>query len=517
MTPRSTEAKHGSARRRRHPRGRVVDRIHGLAMGNKYMRLAGVFRYFWGWLAMARGGAVGGIAQRPFVAQSVAQGKDTVCEVKNQFVNTHLLICVGSLITTGKDRCMARRSGPSDRVVARIRRTKNQGPHAGTKAGDGWSRSPADELLLEMVTRLGVMTISQAHRYIYPRVSFDTARKRVGWMTEAGLLKKIDTLTWAGIIVYPTRNGRRAIFDEDSPLLAMETPADSTMVHRLMVTEEALKLVARGVQIITEREARLYEMGMTPEKIEDRDYFLADKGVRCSVNNSRGVVPTRQGTDYGIVDRFLIVPTPGAESQYRIPDLFEVTPEGELRAVEIEITQKRPARFKGILAAYREACVWHNPVPLGVEKTMREAGPLFRQLAGVRWVASTPVTVMLRGRPRGANPVHGQDEVGMVRALWSETVHTHLFYAKSNTWNLDKKVWPVSVTPLDVSHDPGLEYAVHQMLLPSSFQVSMREWQQWRKIWEKDVEGDDNPVKFLTWLRAPSNRAKVLREGRGKR
>lgn len=399
----------------------------------------------------------------------------------------------------------------SNRVAARLRRQKNQGSDAGKKVGDGWVRTPADELLLEMITRLGVMTVSQAHRYIYPTLKPETVRKRISMMEQAGLVKKIDTLAWAGVVVYPTVAGRRAVLEEDSPLLAMEPPSESTMLHRLLVTEEALKLVAQNIEIITEREARLYEMGMTPEKIEDRDVFLASKGVRRSVDGSRGVVPTHQNTEHGTVERYLIVPTPGAESQYRIPDLFEVTKNGELRAIEIEITPKRPARFRAILAAYREACVGHNPVPHGVKKTLKETGPKLRQLAGVRWIATDPVMAMLRGYPGGINPFSGKEDIGMVRPLWNSQIDTHLFFSHPSTWNLDRKAYPLSTAPLDVSHDPGLEYALHQAVLPANFRSTIREWRKWRKVWQQETANDADPVGFTHWIRKPGQLKKLQR------
>lgn len=352
------------------------------------------------------------------------------------------------------------------------------------------------------VTRLGVMTISQAHRYIYD-LAPETVRKRIGKMADAGLLNRVDTLAWAGVIIWPTRAGRQAILDEESPLLSMEPPSESTMLHRLLVAEEALKIMAAGVEVITEREARLYEIGSTPDTIEDRDMFLAGKGVRRSVNGSRGVVPTQEGTQHGVVDRYLILPTPGAESTYRIPDLFEVTRHGELRAIEVELSPKRPARLRGILAGYREACSGHHPAPRGAGKTIPEVGVLRRQFAGVRWVATEPVLTMLRGPEGGVNRFTGKEDIGLVRPLWDATPSTHLLFAHPGSWAMEKVAWPLSVAPLDLSHDPGLEYALCQTVLPSRFRSTISQWRTWRKIWAKEVQEDENPVPFPLWLRAP--------------
>lgn len=391
----------------------------------------------------------------------------------------------------------------SEAIIAKHRRWNKQGLTAGTKTGDGWRRSHHDEIFLDAVTRLGAITLSQACRYIYPQ-AYETVRKRLAKMVDAGLLNRVDTLMWAGSIFYPTRAGREAIVvREESPLLSMEPPAESTMLHRLLVAEEALRLLAEGKTIITEREARLYEMGSSHDSIDERNLFLAQQGVRGSVRNSPGVVPTQQGTRYGTVDRYLLVPTPMAESKYRIPDLFEVLDTGELRAIEVELTLKRPARLRGILSGYKDACRAHQPEPRGSTRSLKEIGPLYRQFAGVQWVATQPVIDMLRGPAGGVNPISGKQDIGLVRPLWDRGLNTHMFYQQRGTWMLDRPGWPVSVRLLDVSHDPGLEYALHQMVLPPQYRAPLRQWRIWREVWEEEVAGDDHPVSFPQWIRLP--------------
>lgn len=393
---------------------------------------------------------------------------------------------------------------PSYSAVARRRRRASVGVFSGTNSGDGWRRLAEDEKVLEAATLLGVISLRQAHRYIYD-LTFTSTRKRLARMVDVGLLVRLDNLNWAGAIYYPTRAGRKAILEEDSPLLALEPPAESTMLHRLIVAEEALKLLSAGKTIITEREARLYEMGTTPENIEDRDYFLERKGVKRSINNSPGVVPTKQSTNYGVVDRYLLVPTRGGESHYRIPDLFEVTDTGELRAIEVELTPKRPARLRGILKGYRDACLAHNQEPRGTSRTLKEVGPVFRQLAGVKWVGTEPVINMIRGPEGEVNSFSGKKDIGIVRPLWESSLNTHLFYASPSSWPMVREAWPVSVNVLDLSYDPGLEYALEQMTMPVNLRHSFNQWAKWRKIWMKEMDGDKETIPFTKWIRLPGN------------
>lgn len=395
-------------------------------------------------------------------------------------------------------------------AVARRRRRRNRGPSAGLHFRDGWTRSADDQRLLEWITRLGVMSVRQAGRYVYPTIKEQAVRKRVGRMIDAGLLKRIDTLPWAGVIIWPTAQGRAAAFPPDSPLRAMEAPADSTMLHRLLVVEEALKRLAAGVPIITEREARLYEMGSAVATTEDRDYFLQELGVVRSVDGSAGVVPSVDTTEGEAVERWLTLPTPGGESAFRIPDLIEVTKRGELRAIEVEAASKRPHRMRAILSGYRDTCLGHQPAPRNAGWTLKQAGPLRRQFQGVHWVSTEAVMTMLRGYDSGINPFSGQPDNGMVRSVWAESPNTHLFYEDEHAQALTARGWPLTAELLDLRHDPGLEYALHQRTLPVAYRTSLSSWARWRRVWEADVEGDADPVGFTHWLRGPGNLARCV-------
>lgn len=395
-------------------------------------------------------------------------------------------------------------------AVARRRRRRNKGPSAGLHYRDGWTRSADDQRLLEWITRLGVMSVRQAGRYVYPTIKEQAVRKRVGRMIDAGLLKRIDTLPWAGVIIWPTAQGRAAAVPADSPLRAMEAPADSTMLHRLLVAEEALKRLVAGVSIITEREARLYEVGSAVTLTEERDFFLQELGVVRSVDGSAGVVPSVDTADGGTVERWLTLLTPEGDTAFRIPDLIEVTKRGELRAIEVESASKRPWRMRAILSGYRDACLGHQPAPKNAGWTLRQAGPLRRQFQGVHWVSTESVMTMLRGYESGINPFSGQADHGMVRSVWDGSPTTHLFYEDEHTQSLTVKGWPLTAELLDLRHDPGLEYALHQRTLPVTYRTSLSSWARWRRLWESDVAGDTDPVEFTHWLRAPGNLARCV-------
>lgn len=395
-------------------------------------------------------------------------------------------------------------NAPSRHVEAHHRRSTNQTANAGTRHGDGWRRNHYDQLLLESATRLGALSIRQAARHIYPHLAYSTVRRRIGMMIQAGLLERIDTVPWAGVVVFPTALGRRAgVTDEHSPLRKPEPPADSTMLHRLLATEYALTYIAQGFNIITEREARMFETGAAILEPDDRDQFLHDRGVVRSDGVSRGVVPSPDEVGNMRVERWLTLPMKDASTHVRIPDFLVVTKHGELRSIEVEPTMKSNSRARGILTGYRDHCLQHNPVPHGIEQSLKEAGAKRGQFTSVQWIVSEAVDQQFRGHPSGTNPITGKPDKGLVREVWDSNPHTRLFFRDENTWGLHHGGWPISVSSLDVSFDEGMEYALSQRNLPSAYRTSMASWKVWRTLWNKDMAGEDNPVPFTQWLRAP--------------
>ena len=59
-------------------------------------------------------------------------------------------------------------------VVSKRRRRRSAGSDSGKKNGDGWRRTTADQILLNMSTRLGAISQRQAVKYVY-----DTTEKNV--------------------------------------------------------------------------------------------------------------------------------------------------------------------------------------------------------------------------------------------------------------------------------------------------------------------------------------------------
>jgi len=397
---------------------------------------------------------------------------------------------------------------PTEDFLGRMKRTSSasstRAEYSGLHYNDGWRRNSDDQLLLESVTRLGAMSMRQAHRYIYPTCSWRTVRKRINYMVQAGLLARMDSVLWAGVIIYPTPAGRRAgILDENSPLRAMEPPAESSMMHRLLAAEYALTYIAAGATIITEREARAFENGDAILNTEARDQFLYERGVVRGGNGERGVNPSADVVGNKQVERWLTLPLKDGHTNVRIPDFLVVTKRGELRAVEVEPTPKAPSRARSILTGYREHCLQHNPVPRGADYTLKTAGAHYGQFQSVQWIVSDAVDTQMRGHSSGFNPITGKPDKGLVREVWDASSSTHLFFHNESSWSLDNPNWPVSVMPLDVSEDAGLEYAVAQRNLPATYRTSMVSWRVWRELWHKDMTGEEEPVPFTQWIRFP--------------
>lgn len=361
-------------------------------------------------------------------------------------------------------------------------------------------------MLLHLVTRLGAVTMRQAHRYVYDG-SYANVRRRVQFMVEAGLLNRLDTVPSAGTILWPTRAGRVAAVGEDSPLVAMQPPSEATMIHRLMVSEEVLRAVCvEGRRVMTEREIRLFQ-----ERGGDQLYrLLSTNGVVRSVDGSAGVVPTTITDEKGTRELWLQVAMHSGDTVTRTPDFVEVTERGTLVAVEVELASKPEKLMRTILEGYREACTAHQPAPMGQGLTMKNATPEVRQFESVRWVCSDPVFEELRGPANGIDPLTQQPRTGLVRSVWDSSLSTHLFFHDPSTWLLNRARWPISVARASIAHDAGLEYAVLQRTLPDGFRCSLRAWKQWRQLWDDDTAGDDDRVGFDMWLRAPGNLRRCL-------
>lgn len=396
-------------------------------------------------------------------------------------------------------------------AVTKRRRRSSAGADSGNKNGDGWRRTPADEVLLNMATRLGAVSLRQATTYIY-NTSKKNVQRRVQFMVEAGLLQRIDTLPWAGTVLWPTRPGRIVGVGADSPLADMEPPSTTTMLHRLLVGEEVLKAtLVHHRPVFTEREIQVAQA-------TGGDYLytmLHNAGVRRSIGGSPGVVPTTTLADFDgrgrkEIDAWLVIPMTHGATDVRSPDFVEVTERGTLRAVEVELTAKDNHRTRNILASYRDCITAHGEVMRDQGWTLQKAKPQLRQFESVRWVCTHPVYDILRGPDGGVHPITGKPNKGLVRDIWDDSLSTFLFFENPDTWALNRPRWPISCELLDITHDPGIEYELLQRSLPPTYRCSYRSWRKWRRVWAADVEGDTNPVGFEQWLRFPGNYRRCL-------
>lgn len=353
-------------------------------------------------------------------------------------------------------------------------RRERPGVASGTARRDGWRRTPADEQLLEFAGAFGAVTLRHAAEHFYGGV-WETARKRVQYMREAGLLERSDNLRWAGTIVYPTAAGMSAAASPGWPELRALVPSEERMLHRLMVAEAALRMRSRGVRVVSERQMRAVERandgGRAAEALA-RFCGVAAPGSVVAAEAGVVVSPTVDGTGRA---RWFGVPV-GMAGELHWPDFMAVVG-GRLVAVEMEITHKERWRMLQVLRGY---------------KLSIEAG----HLAQVLWEVTPDVQFQLEGR-RTADG-------------WEDGLLGELGFLESGQapdWS--ERGRPMVVRPAQ-ARDDGVRYALSQKTLSPSLRCSHRQWQQWRQVWEKD----ETALEFEEWLMRPRTMAKLreLRE-----
>lgn len=409
----------------------------------------------------------------------------------------------------------------------RERRSRSAGVRSGTALGHGWRRSDADERALEFVSRFSVASVRQLAAWFY-NGSVQTARQRVQKMTEAGLLDREYTLSWAGAVVWPTLDGQRAALGEGHPLISAFRPPESQMLHRLLISERAAELVLAGVEVFSEREIRLFEQ-RGPQELGE---WLSSRGVKAGDGVSSGVVPSvyseeTVGGELVRRERWLACPNGAARKSIRYPDLVAVTPRGELRAVEVELAPKETPRLASIVDGYRDAGPYLATETQVVDGKSRTVAKLrHRQFRFVDWYATPPVRRALLGHPGSVNPTTGSPSLGAIRDSYSrgrsdamgrtDHIYTEVVQVDGQAQRRTME-WPdsgvienrpMSARPLPMPSDDGLAWRVEQLCLTSSFQFPIHEWARWRDLWLKDLEElgrDPGRAPFHEWLKAGDN------------
>lgn len=341
----------------------------------------------------------------------------------------------------------------SYKVLASTRRrvSRGAGAGAGVTVGAGWQRKPRDEAAVYFLARFGPARIELIARAFYRGV-LSTARTRVQYMVESGLLERSSNVTWAGTVLWPTAYGMRVA--EMESLSPPPSPTEDRLLHKLLVAESAWDFEERGLTVLGERQVRSWERGDPDTAREAAARF----GLRGT-----------PGTDADGRARYFGIPVRGAHMHY--PDSLVVA-DGSLIAVEVEITAKVDARVRATLVGYRHAI---------------ERG----QVRQVLWSVTPAVRAQLEG--------YEDTQRNWVDGLLTQT---GLMPPGRPDWT--QKRLPVSVRPVQPKSD-GLAYAVDQRALPGSLQCGFRQWTRWKREWLLA----DTPLDFGTWLTLPGNAARL--------
>lgn len=413
---------------------------------------------------------------------------------------------------------------------ARERRRHSQGEKSGLRLGDGWRREGRDMELLSFLSRFTVISVRQAARFFYDGQQ-ETARQRVRKMTEAGLLERDTSSTWAGPVVWPTLDGQRAVLGAAHPLATSVRPKDTQMLHRLLVTEQAAALATSGRQVISEREIRMFEM-RGPDELSE---WLTERGVAAGDGVSPGVVPTVYDEPIdatGVTVRrqrwLACVTTPAGSTRrvLRYPDLLEVTDDGELCAIEVELADKEMARLRGYVDGYRDS----GPYMVNDDGGQKVR---YRQFRYVRWLCSPSVRRQLVGHRGGVHPVSGAPALGVIRESYGKQsnpyvgdtsqVYTQVRRNKqtgaTSTKLLDFDEYgtvqgrPMSGELLSVPDDEGIAWRMAHLFMPDRIHCSLGEWGRWQHLWRTDLQEygtDEHRLPFHQWIVMTGNHRRCL-------
>ena len=406
---------------------------------------------------------------------------------------------------------------------ARARRQKSEPQTSGTSYGDGWRRRGSDMELLAFLSRFTVISVRQAARFFYGG-SWETCRQRVRWMSEAGLIERDHSTPWAGPVIWPTLEGQRLILGRDHPLATAVRPKDSQMLHRLMVSEQAAALVTSGREVFSEREIRMFEL-RGPDELGQ---WLEDRGVKAGDGVVPGVVPTVydesvDGSEMFVSrQRWLACVTMPAGSTRRVmryPDLIEVTDDGELCAIEVELADKEMARLRGYVEGYRDS---------GPYLVSEDGKQQVRYRRYVRWLCSPSVQRQLIGHKNGVNPLTGKPALGVIRDVYGaqsnpyvgDTSNVYVRRVRNkSTGNVESRMVefdadglapgrPMSAQLLPMPDDEGMQWRLTQLFMPDRMYCELSEWGRWKQVWLGDLQQrgfDPTDVPFHMWVTVSNN------------
>jgi hypothetical protein len=330
-------------------------------------------------------------------------------------------------------------------TVQKDRRRRRLKGADGTARGDGWRRTDVEDQLLSALNRYGAATQRQITDRFYNGVT-ETARRRIRFMRESGLLRTNSDERWAGVVAWPSPKG--ASFSNVS-LSAPSWPGER-LLHKLAVTDTAFRFEKSNLHIISEREMRMVERG-TYEEAAAYVQQLGLDDVR-SVRDGRGR------------PRFFASPV-GEKNEVHFPDLILIHPSLGMVAVEVEITPKAPAALRRILHSYQQS----------------------RLFSQVMWLTTEPVRAGLEG-------FHDPHTDSWVAGA----MHTVGIYRTGevprNTPDASYRVAPIKAS------DEGVRYQLDMKQIPDHWRCSIDDWRTLRTRWANDRSaGETANVDFIPW------------------
>ena len=347
----------------------------------------------------------------------------------------------------------------------------------------GWKVTNDDLAALVSVTRCGVLTFAQVRDWFFGGAD-RTVSRRLAYLERAGLIATDATFDrqW-GKLVTVTRRG--AEFARQWLVLPLAPYAISTkdLTHMLAVNDIVLQLESQGRTVLTEREVRYVERHVPgTDRYEGLGEVMAEHLVGDAARSARDANNSR---------RWLAPPMPKEGVHY--PDAVVVV-DGELCAVEVELTPKEPQRMRKILRAYVQSGLFSM----------------------VFWYGTNDVQRLLRGGPaRAGRSRDASTDMASLAAggelRWRDGVLQEMGYAKRgdrNGWGRKPRAerdgrgtGMFVVQPIRVM-DEGVMYEVDMKNVPPMHRLRSKPvWRAKRAEWMEDATlGQPAGVSFPKWL-----------------